>query len=638
MTKKTFTKAAELRPLMLAGAFLAFCLFTGVVSTYGSIQGPPLPTPKPGYFVEASLHGMAGAKPSRPPLAAFTGRTRDISDDDAARYGHIFAFQDSGDWVRADEAIAGLTDHRLMGHVLSQRYLHAGYKAGYAELADWMRAYADHPGAERVYKLALRRKPSGVADPVRPRASSGTAGRLDIDAGQTSLPYVPARARSSSQHARAREIERAVRRDLAADRPSAALKRLTSAEAEKAFDMAERDALLGDVAASYFFLGKPDLAYETARPAVLRSGAEAPMAGWIAGLMAWKAGDYAAAAGYFEKVAQSPRVSAWMDSAGAFWAARAHLRNRNSRAVSVWLKEAARHPRSFYGLLALKTLGVRRGYYNWDVPEFDARHKKALAAVPAGMRALALLEARQYALAEEELSRINAGNDKTLREALVALAGERGLPSLAMQIGSAVTDEGGGFYDAVLYPEAPWKPESGWSVDRALVFALIRQESRFDPSVSNRGSGAVGLMQLMPATASHILGVGRDHFAGNGRARLTDPAFNIELGQKYLKTLLGLEMIDGNLFKMVAAYNAGPGKLQRWLRQLDYQDDPLLFVESIPVAETRMFVEKVMSNFWIYRMRMGQETESLEQAAGGQWPMYRDLDGKGLLRLASLDW
>lgn len=627
---------------MFAGAFLALCLLSGVVATYGSIQRPQVPQPKPVYLIEASLRNMTPPELARNPLlpkpaAIDYTQDDDLSENDAARYGHIFAFQDVADWEMANAEIAKISDNRLMGHVLYQRYMHPAYKASYDELAGWLRHYADHPEAGRIYTMALKRKPASVSMPAKPRSSSGTAGRLDLDAGQTSVPYRPSSRKSQAALTRARDIEQAVRRDLNNERPSAALKRLDTAEAKQVFDVAERDALQGDIAASYFYLGKQDLAYKTALPAVSRSGANAPMAGWIAGLMAWKAQDYAQAAKYFETVAESERVSAWMDSAGAFWAARAHLRNKNTKEVSRWLKEAARHPRSFYGLLAIKTLGVRRGFYNWETPRFTGKHEAALKSVPAGYRALALLEARQYQMAEQELSRINAGDNQTLRESLVALADARSLPSLAMQIGSAVTNGEGGFYDAVLYPSAPWQPENGFEVDRALVFALIRQESRFDPSASNGGSGAVGLMQLMPATASHVLGVKKDYFTGNkGKAKLADPVFNIGLGQKYLTTLLGLDYINGNLFKLVAAYNAGPGKLQRWTKQLDYNDDPLLFIESIPVAETRMFVEKVMSNYWIYRMRLDQDTTSLEEVAAGKWPSYHGQDGKGGFRLASL--
>mgnify|MGYP002622481195 FL=1 len=88
-----------------------------------------------------------------------------LNDHDAARYAHIFAFQDTGDFVRADAEIAKLDDDRLLGHVFYQRYMHPRYTARYDELAEWMRRYGDHPGAQRIHDLAKRRQPSGAAAP-----------------------------------------------------------------------------------------------------------------------------------------------------------------------------------------------------------------------------------------------------------------------------------------------------------------------------------------------------------------------------------------------------------------------------------------------------------------------------------------
>ena len=639
MRERTQRRHKAFRFLALASGFFTLCLVTGVVSTYGSsMQGMPLPSPKPAYMTEVSLRAMT---PSRSVAAGKEEARRltssaDITDEEAEIYREVFAAQDRGDWQKADALRDDISNNILIGHVLHQRYTHPSYKTSYAELKSWLKSHGDHPGADRLYDLAVKRKPSGEGLPPKPRTVYGTSGRLDLDAGQTSVPYVGSK-KPAGVRSQAAALERTVRQDLRRDRPSAALARLETADAKKVFDMAERDDLLGEVAASYFYHGKQDKAFEVAAPAVERSGSEAPMAGWIAGLMAWKKGDYARASGYFGKVAQSPRVSAWMASAGGFWAARAHMRNHAPKEANQYLKMAARHPRSFYGLLALQTLGLRQDVYNWQTPGLDKKHLAELGKLPSGARALALLKVGQNKRAETELVRVNAGDNTIVQEALIAVAESMNLPSLAMRIGSAITREDGGFYDAVLYPVAPWQPENGFDVDRALIYALIRQESRFEPGVSNGSSGAVGLMQLMPATASHILGVKKNHFTGKqGKAKLADPAFNMDLGQKYLNTLLGLDYIDGNLFKLAVAYNAGPGKLQRWARQLDYKDDPLLFIESIPVAETRMFVEKVLANYWIYSLRLKQGTPTLEDVAEGSWPIYRKDEPRKSFRIAAL--
>ena len=107
---------------------------------------------------------------------------------------------------------------------------------------------------------------------------------------------------------------------------------------------------------------------------------------------------------------------------------------------------------------------------------------------------------------------------------------------------------------------------------------------------------------------------------------LYDPELNMSLGQKYIQHLIADPAVGGNLFYMTTAYNAGPGNLRKWQNGVDYRDDPLLFIEGIRSRETRNFVERVLTNFWVYRLRLGQDVPSLEAAAAGEWPVYIPLD------------
>ncbi|MEO1312140.1 MAG: transglycosylase SLT domain-containing protein [Pseudomonadota bacterium] len=102
-------------------------------------------------------------------------------------------------------------------------------------------------------------------------------------------------------------------------------------------------------------------------------------------------------------------------------------------------------------------------------------------------------------------------------------------------------------------------------------------------------------------------------------------AVNLELGQTYVTYLMD-NHVEGDLLQMAIAYNGGPGNLRRWKARVGAEDDPLLFMESIPNPESRGYVEKVLTNLWIYRARLGQPTPSLEQLARGEWPKYVALD------------
>jgi len=169
--------------------------------------------------------------------------------------------------------------------------------------------------------------------------------------------------------------------------------------------------------------------------------------------------------------------------------------------------------------------------------------------------------------------------------------------------------------DEESYPLPNWTPTVGYRLEPALLFAIIRQESGFNPRAHNP-SGAAGVMQLMPATA-HAMAV-------DARLKVNrSPGVNMSLGQHYLERLMEEEAIGDNLIYLLAAYNAGPGSVAKWQKNLQYNNDPLLFVESIPFCQTRNYVIYVTGNYWVYKAMLSQEENpSVTALAQGQWPRY----------------
>jgi soluble lytic murein transglycosylase-like protein len=182
-----------------------------------------------------------------------------------------------------------------------------------------------------------------------------------------------------------------------------------------------------------------------------------------------------------------------------------------------------------------------------------------------------------------------------------------------------------------LFPVPRWKPRDGFIVDRALIYAFVRQESGFNTRARSH-AGARGLMQLMPGTASFV---SRSTFKGKKRDNLYDPELNLSLGQRYLIHLLEHDSVQGDLLLLAAAYNGGPGNLGRLQDRSAQPYDPLLFVESIPVRETRLFVGRVLSNLWIYQQRLGQPTPSLEALAAGERPIYSNQEARQSARVTT---
>jgi soluble lytic murein transglycosylase len=206
---------------------------------------------------------------------------------------------------------------------------------------------------------------------------------------------------------------------------------------------------------------------------------------------------------------------------------------------------------------------------------------------------------------------------------LIGLAQSLDLPAAQMRLAQSLQSSEGRFHFAALYPLPSWQPANGYTVDRALVYSIMRAESAFDPTAESE-AGAQGLMQVMPDTARHI--AARGVLQAPQADDLFEPETSIQFGQAYLEYLLQWSPIGSNLIYLAAAYNAGPGRVIRWQEQLGTDGDPLLFLESIPMREPRVYVKKVLANLWSYRARLGQPQPELKALAHNRWPRYQALD------------
>ena len=534
-----------------------------------------------------------------------------LSPADEQRYRKIFAFQEKADWRAADGLIDGLEDRILLGHVLAQRYLYpdsSKYRSRFEELARWMKAYADNPDARRIYRLAKRRQPKGARVPRKP------ASRL----------YHAAAPAEIIERAGYRPAGRAARRILARVRNLVGRDRLTVATRyvsgnRKILGVLGYELARTRIAAGWFFYGNAGKAFEMAQAAAERSAAKLPYAHWIAGLSAFRLGRYDDASHHFAAVANSTEIAGGDRAAGAFWAARASLRGGKPERVSSFLGSAAREPWAFYGILARRWLGGDTPL-DWRSPAPNREELARVTGRKSGLRALALIQVGRFARADRELRFMIDRNDPDVTEAVASVAESARLPMASLRAARALLPER--VRARALYPEPSWRPRGGFSVDRALIYALMRQESAFYVRARSR-AGARGLMQLMPATASYIE---KRRFRGPAHDLLYDPALNISVGQKYVRYLLENEHIGGDLLLMAAAYNGGPGNLRKWKRKARYED-PLMFIESMPLRETRIFVERVLSNLWMYRERFGEPAPSLDALAANRHPLYLAVEG-----------
>ncbi len=545
---------------------------------------------------------------------------RVLIDGDIALYRDIFTLQEDGDLHAAAHLIKQLENPVLLGHVQAQKYLHpTAHRSSFEELRLWLEDYADHPQARRIYRLAMRRKPADARAPHKPIPPMQMASNDDEP---EPTGYISPRKRSKAERRKLINLLVHIRNHLRRGELTHAREHLDGPKLNRLADDVELDIIRAEVAYAHFIRGHDEIALALGAASAERSDELAPLGSWAAGLAAYRMGDLEAARSHFEGLALATQGPSAMVAGGAFWAARLNLMTWRPERVSRHLRIAANYPRTFYGLLANRAL-AQTVEFAWEPPLLTDRDIDTVMRTSEVVRAIALAEVGETGFAEMEMRRLRPEASPALGKAMLALATRIGLPASQLRVARTLAAIDGRRHDGGLYPVPAWVPESGYIVDRAVLFALMRQESAFNERAKSY-AGARGLMQLMPRTASFIARDNRIH--QSRREFLYQPEFNIELGQKYVLHLLAAETIGNDLLLAVAAYNGGPGNLRKWLRRTAFNDDPLLFKETLPARETRLFIDHVFTNLWIYRARLGQSAPSLDALAGGRWPAYAPQD------------
>ena len=532
-----------------------------------------------------------------------------ISRDDVKLYKHAFQALKENNYGEVDEILAQVESPILKGHVLAEKYLSANYKPSYDELNAWLEAYYDLPQAKRIYRLAERK-----AKNVVPSSAPTLKPYEKFLLSSAAYKKLPAKSKKYLQ----KEVKRFF---TAVNRGKTRVAR--SVLETKKFRMLIPNRYWDEMATTlslvYLLDNNDKLALQWTDKPTRRS--HMAMAYWVRGLAAWKLKHFKTAAASFAKLSEMRKNDEWLVSAGGYWAYRSYMRLGQTKNAEKYLKQAARYKRTFYGVLAAYTLGEELDC-SWDNTVYwndfssDA-YVNDLLESPAIVRAVALYHAKRPDLANLEISSIYSTLSQPQKEAVMFLAEENNHHTLAMRISHDLRSyDKNIYYDALAYPMPDWTPQDGWKANKALLFAVSRQESSFNPRAVSP-SGACGLMQLLPSTATYMT---HDNFKKD-KSKLFEIDYNLYAGQKYVNYLLNKDYINGDLFLMLTAYNAGPGNLQKWKKKMRFQNDPLLFIELIPAKQTRIYVERVMTNFWLYSLRMGEVPESLEQIKSGLWPV-----------------
>lgn len=275
------------------------------------------------------------------------------------------------------------------------------------------------------------------------------------------------------------------------------------------------------------------------------------------------------------------------DSRWQYWRARAHEQMGDSERAEVAYARAAQG-RNFFGFAAADRIG-RPYSLNLERSHFDESFRDEVSRWPTVQRTEALMRIGEDGLANSEWLHAAATASPREVRALADYAKRRGWHARLVQ--TTITAQ---LWDALdwRFPEAYrehfmyWGQQTG--VDPYLLMGIARRESAYNP-VALSPAGARGLMQIMPGTAtllSRQLGI-----SDPGPYGVLDPEINIRMGSTYIRDMTN--RYRGNRLAAAAAYNAGPGRVDRWLRDAPEEFD--LFVESIPFRETRDYVQAVLS-------------------------------------------
>ena len=353
-------------------------------------------------------------------------------------------------------------------------------------------------------------------------------------------------------------------------------------------------------------LGDPQTAYQIARDAVPPPrenyrGEQQFTAGWIALRFL---NDPQLAMPHFARIAQGVTNPITL-ARSEYWQGRAAEAAHRLAQARGHYEASARYPTAYYGQIARGRLGLSEIALR-RLPESNSAQRVALAD-PDVLRAAEML----YAVGAPHLilpfvaDLADRMPDAHALEGLARIAERHEDARALLLIGKGALAQGFAL-DAYAFPTfgVPHFGSIGPEVDRSVIYSIVRQESAFDQNDVSTAN-AMGLMQVTPEAGRHV--AGRFGVRYNQKKLRQDAAYNTQMGAAELGELL--QIYRGSYILAFAAYNAGQGRVKEWLERYgDPRDpavDPIDWVERIPFAETRNYVQRVMENLQVYRIRFG---------------------------------
>ncbi|MGY9027945.1 MAG: lytic transglycosylase domain-containing protein [Candidatus Puniceispirillales bacterium] len=550
-----------------------------------------------------------------------------LSPEDIKIYKQIFNIQSkpiqnrnncncSSEWRKVDKLIKKIDNKILLGTVFAERYLHpSGWRSSYKQLKLWLDRYNDHPDAVRIYRIASKRKPKNFKNPNEP--TKGFLNGYGLYKENVLKPRFPLKKVNNKFSRSSYLISIKFRRAINKRKATYAEGLLNDKKNKKYLTKDEQSQLRAELSYAYFIFKYDNKAIRQARLSLSLSAKSNPLALWAGGLASWRQKNFELSKYFFNKLAEKTNGHDGIIAAGGFWSSRIAYAMGDPKKANYFLAKSASHERTFYGSLAMESLGYK---YNPDfsLPEFDVDLIKKIKRFKGGLRALALIEVSEHHKSAREFRKIIPKFKIDDYPKLLSLASENNMPGLTFRLAAILRNNHGKILLGGLYPIPSWNMDISDLKERALIYSIVRQESGFNPRAKS-SSKALGIMQVIPSTAAFIMKDRAYKLRGSKNYLLYNPSHSIQVGSKYIKFLLNLPLVNQDIMWMLASYNAGPGNFKKWTKNVDYKiTDPLLMLESLPARETRNYIKLVLTNLWIYNLRFNLKSDTLNSLAAGK--------------------
>ena len=550
-----------------------------------------------------------------------------LNEKDVKIYKEVFKLQskqiksrNSKIWKKIEKLKKQIENKILLGTLNADKYLHpTGWRSSYKELKDWLNEYHDHPDAYKIHRIALRRKPIKSKSPKKPSGNFLNGyGNISKDLIKPTFPLAKSRYKRD-----AFTISIKVRRAIRRKNLEYVENLLSEKKTKQKLTLQELAQLRAELAHAYFIFKIDKKSLRQARISISLSGHKNALAFWSGGLASWRLNNLKQSKWFFNNLSNLKDGPESILSGGSFWSAKVAYHMGEYKNINKHLYNSIKYDRTFYSTLSKATLGYKDNY-DFKLENISKRFILKLKSSKSGRRILALIQISEFHKASREFRKVIFNfNEKEYPE-IISFASKNNMPGFAFRLSAILRNDYNKILLGGLYPVPDWNFSSLPIKDKSLLFSISRQESGFNPRAKSYAN-ALGLMQVLPSTASFIM----QNRAYRKKEMLYDEEKNLYVASKYIQFLLNLDIVKKDVSKMLASYNAGPGNFSKWSKNFEKTGiDPIFMIETLPARQTRNYIKLVLTNLWIYKIRLNEKPNLLFKLASGTIPKYEYKDDR----------